>query len=611
MKNICITIHHECTFAYNPLSYEYSDVDVVENVNLGNCNYERLMKIVKECCLPVHGIYFCAPKVDIGKHLKLLRNDSELANFVKLAYDNGCKVELYVKNHGYDVMADGEVEIEVVDEELDDEIEMEDLVDGKFISDKDFGAKVDTQSSSSRNVDDSSVDNRFKVKEGFSYPVFNPNLPWNEMAPILGMKFEHPDQLKDCLINYGVANRYQLWYRRNDYRHISVLCGKNVKEGRCSSQKGKQKVVEDIDYKDEILSTNPGSSVLLDVDTMNDGKTQFKMMYIFFKAMKEGWTSCRRVIGLDGCFLKLTCRGELLIAMGRDSNNQMFPMAWAVVSIEKSENWLWFLSNLGSDFNLAMGAYLTILLDGHKGLIEAVKELLPHVEHRLYARHIYANFKKKWNGIHYKSLFWGVVASTLEDLLELNPSRSCADPSFADSSFADPSALDPSYADLSAADPSIAYLNQSFTGLLNCVEQMRMDAEITDAEITALADMNEAGEREARRKDAERVLEEAKKKGVYRKRGAGGWRGPFKRIANQMRKKEDPNGVLLNLQFPLYMFGVEYKGSVNSSSLGQHRKCLAGFAGVREVLSTTGRSQKQWVGIGRIQFDVEDDEDIF
>ncbi|GKD96862.1 hypothetical protein Tco_1380759 [Tanacetum coccineum] len=191
MKNICITIHHEGTFAYNPLSYEYGDVDVVENANLGNCNFERLMKIVKECCLfPVHGMYFCAPKVDIGKHLKSLRNDSELANFVKLAYDNGCKVELYIEHHGYDVMADGELEMEVVDEELDDEIEMEDvseyvgldyvgeedveipntrlndtflnkLVDGKFISDKDFRAKVDTQSSSSRNVDDSSVDDRF------------------------------------------------------------------------------------------------------------------------------------------------------------------------------------------------------------------------------------------------------------------------------------------------------------------------------------------------------------------------------------------------------------------------------------------------------------------
>nr|GFB67360.1 formin-like protein 15 [Tanacetum cinerariifolium] len=30
--------------------------------------------------------------------------------------------------------------------------------------------------------------------------------------------------------------------------------------------------------------------------------------------------------------------GELLTAMGRYANNQMFPMAWAVVNIENSEN---------------------------------------------------------------------------------------------------------------------------------------------------------------------------------------------------------------------------------------------------------------------------------
>ncbi|GKB84407.1 hypothetical protein Tco_0956679 [Tanacetum coccineum] len=82
-----------------------------------------------------------------------------------------------------------------------------------------------------------------------------------------------------------------------------------------------------------------------------------------------------------------------------------------------------------------------------------------------------------------------------------------------------------------------AVSNQSFTGLLNSVEQQRMDVEIA-----ALADMNEAEERKARRKDAERVLEEAKKKGVYRKRGASGFKGPYERLKNQMRKKEDPNG---------------------------------------------------------------------
>ncbi|GJR77586.1 hypothetical protein Tco_0089951 [Tanacetum coccineum] len=62
-------------------------------------------------------------------------------------------------------------------------------------------AKVDKpKSSSSRNGDDSSVDDKYKVKEGFSYPVHNPNLPWNEMAPLLGMRFEYPGQLKGELL---------------------------------------------------------------------------------------------------------------------------------------------------------------------------------------------------------------------------------------------------------------------------------------------------------------------------------------------------------------------------------------------------------------------------
>ncbi|GKC99094.1 60S ribosomal protein L34 [Tanacetum coccineum] len=58
------------------------------------------------------------------------------------------------------------------------------------------------------------------------------------------------------------------------------------------------------------------------------------------KAMIEGWSAgCRKVIGLDGCFLKSTCRGELLTAMGRDGNNQMFTIAWVVVNVENNDNW--------------------------------------------------------------------------------------------------------------------------------------------------------------------------------------------------------------------------------------------------------------------------------
>nr|GFC88241.1 hypothetical protein CTI12_AA105810 [Tanacetum cinerariifolium] len=89
--------------------------------------------------------------------------------------------------------------------------------------------------------------------------------------------------------------------------------------------------------------------------------------------------------------------------MGRDANNQMFPIAWAVVGVENKNNGCWFLSLLSNDLNLNDGAGLTVISDGHKGLLEAVKIWLPDAEHRQCTRHIYANFKKKWSGLQFKT----------------------------------------------------------------------------------------------------------------------------------------------------------------------------------------------------------------
>lgn len=79
--------------------------------------------------------------------------------------------------------------------------------------------------------------------------------------------------------------------------------------------------------------------------------------------MTEG---CRNIIGLDGCFLKGVCKGQLLCAVGRDGNNQMFPIAWAVVSVENKENWGWFLNLLKYDLAIGDGAELTIISDMQK-----------------------------------------------------------------------------------------------------------------------------------------------------------------------------------------------------------------------------------------------------
>ncbi|XP_023758661.1 uncharacterized protein LOC111907101 [Lactuca sativa] len=93
------------------------------------------------------------------------------------------------------------------------------------------------------------------------------------------------------------------------------------------------------DYGNEVLRSNPGSTVEIGVDVNPDAK-YFKRIYICLKALKERWLKgCHKVIDLDGCFLKGKVKGELIAAIGRDGNNQIYPIAWAVVNVENKDNW--------------------------------------------------------------------------------------------------------------------------------------------------------------------------------------------------------------------------------------------------------------------------------
>ncbi|KAK8605627.1 hypothetical protein V6N13_102403 [Hibiscus sabdariffa] len=83
-------------------------------------------------------------------------------------------------------------------------------------------------------------------------------------------------------------------------------------------------------YAAELLHSNPGSTVFIQVHRDSDNKVIFHRMYICFDALKKG---------------------ELLVAIGRDGNNQMFPVAWVVVEGEGKESWKWFLTKLMQDLN--------------------------------------------------------------------------------------------------------------------------------------------------------------------------------------------------------------------------------------------------------------------
>ena len=89
-------------------------------------------------------------------------------------------------------------------------------------------------------------------------------------------------------------------------------------------------------YVAELKKVNRNSTVelVLDRDSPNNS-IRFKRLYICFESVARGFLEgCRHVIGLDGCFLKTETKGQLLSVVGKDGNNQMYPIAWAVVEGE-------------------------------------------------------------------------------------------------------------------------------------------------------------------------------------------------------------------------------------------------------------------------------------
>lgn len=177
-------------------------------------------------------------------------------------------------------------------------------------------------------------------------------------------------------------------------------------------------------YINIIKTTNPGSTAELDYseEAMKDGRIVFKRLYLCFDALKRGWKrGCRPIIGLDGCHLKGIVKGQVLVAVGKDADDQIFPVAWAVVNKENKENWTWFLELLGKDLEIAhSGNILTIISDMQKGLVNAVHDVLPLAEHRYCARHVYANWSKKWRTGELRKKFWICAWSSFKEEFEDN-----------------------------------------------------------------------------------------------------------------------------------------------------------------------------------------------
>ncbi|GJY58099.1 multidrug resistance-associated protein 5 [Tanacetum coccineum] len=205
------------------------------------------------------------------------------------------------------------------------------------------------------------------------YPMYDETTHWRLRKPKVSEKYISVAQFKECLACYALANGFSLWYERSGEVRVVAKCGQ--RPPRLS------------DLKKDF---NPGSTVKLGVTVNPDGKTYFDRFYVCFAGLADGWKAwCRKIIALDGCFLKSPNQGEILTAIGRDGNKHIYLVAWAVVNVENKDIWTWFLELLEQDL----------------GLIEAVKDVMPNAEHRQCARHIYENFRKQYHHLEFRKLF--------------------------------------------------------------------------------------------------------------------------------------------------------------------------------------------------------------
>ena len=109
------------------------------------------------------------------------------------------------------------------------------------------------------------------------------------------------------------------------------------------------------------------STIKLYVNCMPNRKNYFSKFYVCFDALRKGWKEgSSKIIGLDGCFLKGIYKGELFCAVGRDTNNGIYPITWALVCVDNKENWRCFLDLLIDDLGLNLGYGYSVISDQHK-----------------------------------------------------------------------------------------------------------------------------------------------------------------------------------------------------------------------------------------------------
>ncbi|CAN6574348.1 unnamed protein product [Malus baccata var. baccata] len=117
------------------------------------------------------------------------------------------------------------------------------------------------------------------------------------------------DVVRDFKKNYGITiSYYNAWY------------GKELAKMKVHGD-DTQSYRQLLWYAEAVLATNPGFHVQLDY---NDSSCLFERLFISYNGSIEGFKFCRPFLCLDGTFIKNKYKGHLLVAIGKNGNQESF-----------------------------------------------------------------------------------------------------------------------------------------------------------------------------------------------------------------------------------------------------------------------------------------------
>ncbi|XP_071736830.1 uncharacterized protein [Rutidosis leptorrhynchoides] len=149
-------------------------------------------------------------------------------------------------------------------------------------------------------------------------------------------------------------------------------------------------------YLNELLYTNPNTIVRFLIDGPPDekGVDTFKYVFWAFGLAIRAYTMCVLIICIDGTHLKGSYNGKLLLAFAKNANNQVLPIAFAIVDNETNASWTWFLEMFQQ--HVVQYRKICVISDHHPGILHVMGIYTSQYgwEHRYYLRHVRSNLMK-------------------------------------------------------------------------------------------------------------------------------------------------------------------------------------------------------------------------